>query len=343
MRVVKYIAKDGMEVTLDFETIRKFLVQGRAEFVTAQEMFFFMNTCRSRGLNPSIKDCYLIKYTQNDPAAIVTSRDYFRKRAKAQKDCTGWHYGIIVERDGKLVKSFGLMLEGDKLLGGWFKAKPTGWTEPFELEVNLSGYIKRTRDGNLTRFWSPENQPSQIAKVAESQGLRACWPDEFQSLYSPEEVEGAEMLPPIPNEIEALPDLGQAIKDMPEAPKSPPESTISSEPKATPGPKKKKRTKHTNGDVSPPDFTPEEAEIDRRIKNNEPVLDSAEEKPAEAPDYAIGYFMDRIREFEEILGEYDVRRIVQEISGTDAIEMTPKAHRHAVLVRLNSLVDMKNA
>ena len=186
--LVKYDARDGQQVTLSFDTIRRYLVSGKSELVTTQEMMFFMGICKSRGLNPFIKDCYLIKYSAGEGAAIITSIDYFRKRAKAQKDCKGWKKGIIIQRNGQIVYSNGLMLEGDVLLGGWFRAQPAGWEEPFELEVNLKGYIKRTREGAVTKFWAPENQPTQIMKVAESQGLRTLWPDEFQQLYTSEEM-----------------------------------------------------------------------------------------------------------------------------------------------------------
>jgi len=62
-----------------------------------------------------------------------------------------------------------------------------GWIEPFRLEVNLAGYLKKTKEGKITKFWQPENQPTMIAKVAETQGLRTLWPDEFQQLYSEDE------------------------------------------------------------------------------------------------------------------------------------------------------------
>jgi len=186
--IVKYEARDGQSVTLSFDTIKRYLVQGHSEMVTKQELMFFMGTCKSRGLNPFNKDCYLIKYSSKQGAAIITAVDYFRKRARAQRDCHGWQKGIIVERNGEIIYSKGLMLDGDTLLGGWFKAQPEGWTEPFELEVNLKGYIKKKNDGSVTKFWAKDNQPSQIAKVAESQGLRTLWPDEFQQLYTPEEM-----------------------------------------------------------------------------------------------------------------------------------------------------------
>lgn len=186
--VVKYMAKDGQEISLSFQTVRDYLVQGDRALVTPQELMFFMGMCKSRGLNPFKKDCYLIKYGK-DPAAIVVSIDYFRARARAQKDCKGWKAGIVFVKDGKLEKREGsIILEGEKLVGGWFEARPEGWTEPRFHSVNLKGYIKKTKEGNITRFWSEDNQPSQIMKVAESQGLRIVWPDEFQQLYSEEEI-----------------------------------------------------------------------------------------------------------------------------------------------------------
>ena len=188
---VVYEARDGQAITLDFDTIRKYLVNGHPEFTLPKELMFFMGMCKSRGLNPFNKDCYLMKYSQRDPAAIIIARDY--KRTKAQRDCKGWSYGIIVQRGDDIKYTKGLMLKDDILLGGWFRAQPEGWTEPFELEVNLNTYIKKTKDGNLTAFWKKEKQPSMIAKVAESQGLTACWPGEFGQMYIEEEIGASDM------------------------------------------------------------------------------------------------------------------------------------------------------
>ncbi len=186
--MVKYDARDGQEITLSFDLVRRYLVQGNRDLVTEQELMYFLAICKSRGLNPFKRDAYLIKYG-GDPAAIVTSIDYFRSRARAQKDCRGWKKGIIVQKpDGSLRYSEGLILDDERLLGGWFEAVPDGWTVPFKLEVNLKGYIKHTKEGKITRFWSEENQPSQIMKVVESQGLRTVWPDEFSKMYTDAEV-----------------------------------------------------------------------------------------------------------------------------------------------------------
>ena len=191
--IVKYEAKDGQSVELTIDSIKKFLVSGKPELVTTQEMVYFMGICQSRGMNPFAKDCYLMKYG-NEPAAIITSIDFFRSRAKAQSDCKGWQSGIIVEdKDGNVKHSNGLIRKGETLLGGWFKATPEGWETEFVLEVNLDGYIKKTKSGQVTAFWQKEKQPTMIRKVAESQGLREIWPDEFAKMYMEEEIDRTEM------------------------------------------------------------------------------------------------------------------------------------------------------
>jgi len=187
--LVVYKSKSGQDVKLSLEMIKNFLVVGNTDLVTVQEFFFFMGICRARGLDPTAKDVYLIKYG-SEPAAIVTAIDFYRSRSRAQKDCKGWQKGVIClnEKTGELRYSKGIVLPGEKLIGGWFKARPEGWDVDFELEVNLAGYIKTTKEGKITRFWQPENQPTMIMKVAESQGLRTLWPDEFGGTISAEEA-----------------------------------------------------------------------------------------------------------------------------------------------------------
>lgn len=194
--VVKYKAED-LDLTLTENMVKQFLVRGNNQAITRQELVFFMGVCQARGLNPFAGDCYLVKYGQ-DPAAIITNIDYFRARARKNPDCKGWTKGIIVQKeDGTLRDSAGLVLENEKLVGGWFEATPDGWNVPFRLEVNLNGYIKKTSQGGITKFWSAENQPTMIAKVAESQGLRSVWPREFGKLYTAEEMgEDLEGAPP---------------------------------------------------------------------------------------------------------------------------------------------------
>lgn len=212
--IVQYQSRDGQQIKLSFEAVRKFLVSDKPEFVTDTEIMMYMGQCKARGLNPFKKDCYLIKYTKDDPAATIVSIDYYRSRARAQPDCVGWNKGVIVKTEaGQIEERDGSFLyPGDELLGGWFRARPKGWETDLSWSVNLTAYVKTTREGRPTRFWDKDNQPQQIVKVAESQGLRRCWPDEFAKLYIEEEV------------VQSLPDQAGDIQ-MPRATDEKPEAT----------------------------------------------------------------------------------------------------------------------
>ena len=202
--IVEYRSRDGQQIKLSPSIIKRFLVSGNSDLVTDQELYLYMGICKSRGLNPFIKDAYLIKYAGNDPAAIIVSIDYYRKRARAQTDCRGWKCGIVVKnmRDEIEYREGAIILDGEVLIGGWFEAMPDGWDVPMKKTVNLNRYIKKTKDGRTTRFWSPENQPEMIVKVVEGQGLRATWPDEFQGLYVDAEMQSQD----------AQAELDQAVK-----------------------------------------------------------------------------------------------------------------------------------
>jgi hypothetical protein len=142
-------------------------------------------------MDPWAGDCYILRYGPNDPAAIVTSIDFVRARARTQPDCQGWTAGVIVlGKDGRPYDSSGLVLDGETLVGGWAECTPKGWLVPTRLEVNLAGYIKKTAEGKITKFWQPDNQPTMIAKVAEMQLLRRIWPAAAGKMYLAEEVGG---------------------------------------------------------------------------------------------------------------------------------------------------------
>lgn len=179
---------EGVQIKLTPGLIRTFLVRGKGNLVTDQEVVFFMGLCQARRLNPLAGDCYLVKYSE-DPAAIITAIEFLRSRARASEDCQGWTKGIIVKtKDGGTKDSYGLLLDDETLVGGWFEATPKGWDGKFRLEVNLRGYVKKTNTGSITKFWQADNQPTMIAKVAEAQGLRTLWPRICGKLFVPGEI-----------------------------------------------------------------------------------------------------------------------------------------------------------
>src|SRR6266446_2312 len=187
--LVVYESRDGQEIRLSFDTVRKYLVSGKPEYVTDQETVLYMGTCQARGLNPFKKDCYLVKYTENDPAATIVAIDFYRSRARAQPDCVGWKAGILLhsEKGGLEYREGSFIMPGENLVGGWFKARPASWREEYTWTISVNPFVKRNREGKITQFWREENQAYMIHKVVESQGLHRLWPDEFQGLQLDDE------------------------------------------------------------------------------------------------------------------------------------------------------------
>ena len=66
------------EVKLSNNLVKRYLVSGQGN-VTDQEIMYFMKLCKARNLNPFVKDAYLIKYTDKDPATVVVAKDAIEK------------------------------------------------------------------------------------------------------------------------------------------------------------------------------------------------------------------------------------------------------------------------
>lgn len=180
---------DRGDVKLSPGIVRKYLVSGQADLVTDQEVIMFMQLCRYQGLNPFLREAYLIKYSQNSPATMVTGKDTFTKRAAGIKECKGWNAGVIVQAEKRVERRKGAaVFEGEALIGGWADVFRDGWVEPLHNEVSLAEYQK-LRDGRPVGSWS-SMPATMIRKVALVQGLREAFPDHYQGMYDSAEMGG---------------------------------------------------------------------------------------------------------------------------------------------------------
>lgn len=192
---IEFQATGGL-VRLNPTIVRKYLVQGKRELVEETEIVMFMQLCRYQGLNPFLRDAYLIKYSSNEPATVVVGKDTFTKRAGAIRECGGFNAGVIVatKENGKqtITKRTGSMVyPGEELVGGWGHAYRKGWKEPIEIEVSLKEYMRwhKRKDGVLepTRSWR-EMPATMIRKVALVQVLRETFAEHYANMYSAEEM-----------------------------------------------------------------------------------------------------------------------------------------------------------
>lgn len=178
---------NGQELVLTKDDVKKYLVSGNADKVTDKEFKLFMELCKAQGLNPFLKEAYLIKF--GNDASIITGKDVFLKRARANPDFRGFKAGIIVQKDQGFEKREGTFyLKGqENLVGGWASVYIKDWEVPFEHSVALAEFNKGTST------W--KTMPAvMIRKVALVQALREAFPEELQQLYSAEEMEGEVIL-----------------------------------------------------------------------------------------------------------------------------------------------------
>lgn len=183
---VKY-ESNGTEVTLSPAIIRKYLVNGQGN-VTDQEVVMFINLCKAQRLNPFLKEAYLIKYG-NQPATIVTGKEVFTKRARRNKDYAGQQAGIIVQKeDGTIENRIGtLRLQDETIVGGWAKVYIKGYEVPTEITVSFDEYVGTKGNGEINSQWA-KKPATMIRKVALVQALREAFPEDFQGMYSAEEM-----------------------------------------------------------------------------------------------------------------------------------------------------------
>ena len=98
----------GTRVDLDLQFVKKYLVRGRADLTSDQELVFFMNTCRQQKLNPTVQgEVYLIKYSKDDPAQLVVGKDAYLRRAFEHPDYLYKQDGIVVQRGQEIIKKEG--------------------------------------------------------------------------------------------------------------------------------------------------------------------------------------------------------------------------------------------
>lgn len=175
----------GTRVDLDIEFVKKYLVRGRADLTSDQELVFFMNTCKMQKLNPlAVGEVYLIKYSEKEPAQMVVGKDAYLRRAFDHPDYLYKQDGIIVQRGNEIVKKEGCCpYPGEALIGGWcrvfFLRRETECTA--YKEVSLSEYDKGMAN------WKSK-PATMINKVAISQCVRDAFPKDFEGVYSEEEM-----------------------------------------------------------------------------------------------------------------------------------------------------------
>ena len=148
---------------------------------TDQEAANFLHLCRYIGLNPFVKDAYLIKYGDG-AATMVVGKDAFMKRADAHPQFAGITSGVIVLSGDKIDNRTGtLVLKGDEIVGGWARVARNDRKVDVDVTVTFSEF------NNNRGLW--KTMPSvMIEKCAIVTALRRAFPATFSGMYDSAEM-----------------------------------------------------------------------------------------------------------------------------------------------------------
>lgn len=169
---------NGEEVSLSFDDVKTYLCPAAND----QECKLFIELCRANGLNPFLREAYLIKYDQKAAAAMVVGKDAFTKRAEEHPQFDGFEAGLVLLANGSIEYREGsAAYAGEEILGGWAKVYRKDRSRPYFEEVSLAEYDKKQSK------WK-DSPGTMIRKVALVHALREAFPSRFGGLYAPEEV-----------------------------------------------------------------------------------------------------------------------------------------------------------
>ena len=178
--IIEFKDDAGMPVKFTAQDIRERLCPNATE----GELALCVELCNRQHLNPFTKEVYLVKYG-SAPASIITSYQVFNRRANRQPNYGGIKSGVVVLRDGEVVKKRGSAVYkqvGEQLLGGWAEVQFGDGKEPAYVELALSDYS--------TGKSSWAKMPGvMIEKCAKAGAWRLAYPDEFGGMYTGEEMD----------------------------------------------------------------------------------------------------------------------------------------------------------
>jgi phage recombination protein Bet len=174
---------DGNNIYLTPSIVQQYIVSGNAK-ITIPEYKFFTEMCKARGLNPFLKEVYLIKYSDKEPAAIVVGKDAILKRAITNKNYDGMESGIIIQntKDEVISREGTFKLADEKLVGGWAKVHRKNWQYPTYVSVSFEEVAQKKYDGSLNANWSKKGA-TMVEKVAKVRALRETFIEDLGGLY----------------------------------------------------------------------------------------------------------------------------------------------------------------
>ncbi len=161
------------------------------------EFELFVADCNRRGLDPFAKQIYLV------PRNVKSKNGQWETKWTAQTSIDG--YRLIADRT-KLYAGSDEPVYDTETEKHPNKATVTVWKivggqrVPFSSSARWDEYCQTTKDGNPSGLWN-KMPYVMLAKCAESAALRKAFPQELSGLYTNEEMQQADVAPPMAHAI----------------------------------------------------------------------------------------------------------------------------------------------
>lgn len=180
---------DGNPIKLTMSIVKNYIVGSPNVEITIQEFKFFTELCKTRKLNPFLREAYLIKYSNSDPAKLVVGKDAILKRAVKNPQYDGREQGIIVLLDNGKVdfRSGTFKLKNEELVGGWARVYRKDISHPTEITVSFDEVAQKKGDGQLNSNWATKGA-TMVEKVALVRALRETFVEDLGGMIDEDEA-----------------------------------------------------------------------------------------------------------------------------------------------------------
>lgn len=179
------------ELTITFQDVKDLIAvntrQGKGP--SDKDVNMFLHLCKASGLNPYVKDAYLVGYDSRDGAVfnIISSIKALEKRADAHPQFDGIESGLVVMSDDGDVRDIpgAMRLPNVKIIGGWARVWRKDHKFPHESRLELSVY-----SSGKSRWQA--DPAGMIVKCTKAAAYREAFPTELGGIYTDEEKDGME-------------------------------------------------------------------------------------------------------------------------------------------------------